>query len=102
MARQDGRSERARLEQAETLAIEALGTLAQDAEKLSDFLTLAGIEPSHLREAASAPGFLQAVLDFICQDPDLLAEVGHCVNRSPEEIDRARQILAGPGFDWGA
>ena len=89
-------------ENAKHLAIEALAQLAADPEKLSGFLALSGIGPENLRVAAKSPGFLQGVLDYICSDEALLREIATANGRTPEELDRARQILAGPQPDWGA
>ncbi len=89
-------------ESAAALAIETLGKLAADPEKLSGFLALSGIGPDNLRAAAKSPGFLQGVLDFVCADEMLLREIAASLNRTPEDIDRARMILAGPPPDWGA
>ncbi len=88
--------------EARSLAIEALGLLAADAEKLSGFLALSGIGPENLRAAAQGPVFLQAVLDYICSDPSLLADIAAALDRTPAAIDHARMILAGPQPDWGA
>jgi hypothetical protein len=89
-------------EGAQALAIEALGQLAGDQEKLLGFLAISGIEPQNLRTSATAPAFLQGVLDYVCNDETLLREIAANIGRSPEDIDRARMILAGPPPDWGA
>ena len=90
------------VDNARAAAIDALGQMAADPEKMSGFLALAGIGPENLRAAAQGPGFLQAVLDYICADEALLREIAGATGRSPEEIDRYRQILQGPQPDWGA
>ena len=46
----------------ENLAIQALGFLAQDPERLGRFLSLAGIGPGMIRQAAADPAFLSGVL----------------------------------------
>ncbi len=89
-------------ERAREIAVEMLGLLAADPEKLSGFLALAGIGPENLREAASGPGFLQAVLDYVCSEEMLLRELADAAGRTPELVDLARQKLAGPQPDWGA
>lgn len=61
-------------EQAEALAVEALGFVAADPELLPRFLALTGIEASGIRAAAREPGFLAGVLQFIlAHEPTLLA-----------------------------
>lgn len=90
------------LENAQQIAIAALGSLAGDPERLSGFMALAGIDPAGLRQAAQGPAFLQGVLDYICADETLLREIAAAVSHTPESIDRARMILQGPQGDWGA
>jgi hypothetical protein len=60
-------------EWAQTLAIEALGFLAADMERLEPFLSLTGIDPSNLRGVAAQPSFLVAVLDHLAGDESLLS-----------------------------
>ena len=102
MVRESFRNSMPNLESASNLAIEALAQLASDPEKMSGFLALSGIGPENLRVAAKSPGFLQGVLDYICSDEALLREVAAANGRTPEQLDRARQMLAGPQPDWGA
>jgi len=62
-----------RREQAEALAIQALGFIAADPELLPRFLAITGIEASAIRQAAREPGFLAGVLQFIAaHEPTLL------------------------------
>lgn len=53
---------------AEQIAIQALGWLAQDHERLPGFMAATGAAPDTLRSAAAQPAFLGAVLDFILSD----------------------------------
>jgi len=89
-------------EWAQTLAIEALGFLAADMERLEPFLSLTGIDPSNLRRVAAQPSFLVAVLDHLAGDESLLLAFAANGGRDPADIERARQALAGPAPDWGA
>ncbi len=102
MVREAFRKELLTEDLARAIAIEALGNLAADPEKLSGFLALAGIGPENLRQAAQGPTFLHAVLDYACSDEALLRELAAAANRRPEQLDQARQMLAGPQPDWGA
>lgn len=65
---------------AEALAISALGFVAGDPELLPRFLALTGLQPATLRKAAAEPGFLAGVLQFIlAHEPTLMrfcAETG--------------------------
>lgn len=59
---------------AEGIAISALGFIASDAELLSRFLAITGIEAATIRSAAAEPGFLAGVLGFVlAHEPTLLA-----------------------------
>jgi Protein of unknown function (DUF3572) len=87
-----------RAEAASSLAIVALGYLAANAEHLDRFLALTGIGPGEIRKAATEPGFLAGVLDYVAGDEALLRAVAAHAGVAPEELDRARQTLSGG--DW--
>jgi hypothetical protein len=91
MIRQDRRSGGA-----EELAVEALGFLASDAERLSRFLDLTGLTPDTVREAASSPGFFVAVLDHLASDESLLLTFATNADVPPARVLAARDALAGP------
>ncbi len=60
-------------EQAEALAIQALGFIASDPELLPRFLAITGIDAGSIRLAAREPGFLAGVLQFIlAHEPTLI------------------------------
>ena len=81
---------------AEELAVEALGFIASDAERLSRFLDLTGLTPDTVREAASSPGFFVAVLDHLAGDESQLLAFAANAGRPPEHVLAARDLLAGP------
>ena len=81
-------------DEAETLAISALVFLASQPEALGRFLALTGIGPANLRSAAAEPGFLAGLLDHYLANESLLMEYSGHAGLSPEDIARARQILA--------
>ena len=80
-------------EQAETLAIGALGFLAGESEALGNFLSLTGIDPATLRAAAAEPGFLAGLLDYFLANETLLVDYSRQAGIAPEEIGRARAAL---------
>jgi hypothetical protein len=87
-----------RQDAARELAIVALGYIASDPEHLSRFLALTGIDPGAIRAAAEEPGFLAGVLGYVSgNERTLLAFAAHA-GVGPEEIETARQLLAGT--DW--
>lgn len=81
-------------EAAERLAIEALGFLAQDGERLGRFLSLTGLGPGDLRQAAATPGFLTGVLDHVLEDESLLLAFAANAGIEPGHVMRARSVLA--------
>ena len=85
-----------RTEQAEILAISALGWIAADPERLERFVAVSGLDLGDLRRAATEPGFAAGVLDYICSDePTLLALAEHA-KLPPEQIAGAQMLLSGP------
>jgi len=85
-------------EEAEKIAIQALGFLGQDQERLTIFLSETGIDPAHLRELAGTSEFLVSVLDFLLSDESLLLVFTSENSLDPELINPARHRLsAGEG-----
>ena len=88
-------------EWADGIAIEALGFLAGDPERLEPFLALSGLDPGNLRKAAAQPTFLAAVLDHMANDESLLLAFAANAGHNPADVAKARFILGGPSPDWG-
>jgi hypothetical protein len=84
---------------AAAVAIAALGFIAAEPERLGRFLALSGIGPESIREAAQDPQFLAGVLDHLCSDETLLVGFAEQQGVDPEQVMRARQALAGPGWE---
>ena len=87
------------LESAETLALRALGWLAEDRDRLGDFLGATGASPGDLAALAGDSAFLGAILDHLLSSDALV--IGFCAaaglaNDAPM---RARQALPG-GAQW--
>lgn len=80
-------------DQAEALATQAFGFLAADPERISRFLSLTGIAPEGVRRAATEPGFLPAVLDYLLNDEVLLVAFATESGIAPEGIVAARAAL---------
>lgn len=80
------------------LAIAALGFIAGERDELSRFLALTGIDPGSIRTAAEEPGFLGGVLAYIAGSERTLLAFAAQAGVTPEVIEKARIILAGP--DW--
>lgn len=82
-------------EAAETLAVQAFSWLAGDEEALSQFMNMSGMGPDEVRLAASDPGFLAAVLDFVSGEDALIVAFADHVGVRPERVVAARRILNG-------
>jgi hypothetical protein len=82
-------------EQAEIVAIQALGWLAEDRDLLGVFLGASGADINDLKQAASDPAFLGSVLDFILMDDSHVIRFCDAVSRPYETPMQARQALPG-------
>ena len=78
----------------EDIAIRALGFIATDPERLGRFLSLTGLGPETLRDAASQPWFLSAVLDFLGEDESALLTFAANSGLAPQSVALAREALA--------
>jgi hypothetical protein len=79
---------------AEDMAVAALTFIAQDSERLGRFLTLSGLEPGNLRDAAAEPGFLVGVLDYLSSDEPLLLAFAANFQIDPTAIATAQRLLS--------
>lgn len=86
---------------AERLALDALGWLAADDERLYPFLNASGLTPDTLRDSARDPGFLAAILDHVMGDEATLLACAEGLGVSPERIAAAWRRLGPPAFDEG-
>ena len=86
-------------DRAESVAVSAFSYLAADDERLTRFLDLAGIRPDSIRAAASSPGFLAGVLDFVAADEALLVDLAKSLDVPPERIMEARYTLSPSEFE---
>jgi hypothetical protein len=84
-------------EHAEMLAVAALAFLAEEPERLGVFLSLTGIGPEAVRDAARQPDFLAGVLDHILDNETLLLAFADGAGLDPADIARARRAL---GMTW--
>lgn len=82
-------------DEAENLAIEALGFLAREPEHLGRFLAATGIGPHHIRDMASDPDFLAGVLEFLMADEPLLLTFTENARVRPTMIAAAHYLICG-------
>ena len=78
---------------AETIALRALGFLAEDPERLGRFLALTGMGPADLREGAQTPQVQLAILEHLMQDEGLLLVFTASSGIAPEAIAPAHACL---------
>lgn len=87
-------------DQAETVALRALGFLAGDEDRLSRFLAMTGIGPEDLKARIGDPAFLGAVLDhLLAYEPDLMTFAEEA-EIDPALVGRARAVLPGQNPEW--
>ena len=86
-------------EEAERVAVEALGYLTADEDRLWAFLGATGLDPSSIRQAARSRGFLVAVLDHVAQNDNLLIDLAAALHTKPERIMMARHVLSPEASD---
>ena len=82
-------------EAAEMLAIQALGFIAAEPERLDAFLGATGLTLERLRESATAPDFLAGVLEHMLADESLLLAFAESAAIDPAAVARARIALGG-------
>lgn len=83
-------------EQAQNIAVKALGYLANEENYMHRFFALTGLDADQLRESAGEPSFLVGVLDFFLADEKSLVAFAEATSVNPEYVGIARQLLAGP------
>jgi uncharacterized protein DUF3572 len=86
-------------EVAEIVAVQALGFIAGDPERLGLFLAETGIGPETLRSAASDPKFLSSVLDFVMRDDATVEAFAKVSELHPTNIAAAHQALNDPKWE---
>jgi hypothetical protein len=82
-------------ETAEMLAIQVLGFIAEEPERLNRFLGMSGIPLAQIRAAAREPGFLAGVLEHMLGEESLLIAFAASTGIDPAEVARARGALGG-------
>jgi hypothetical protein len=86
-------------EVAEIVAVQALGFIASEPERLGLFLAETGIGPETLRTAAADPQFLASVLDFVLRDDATVKAFASVLQLHPTNIAAAREVLGDPHWE---
>lgn len=79
---------------AQDVAIAGLQYIAGDTEQLSRFVSLTGMSPDEMRQAATTPSFLEAILDFFMGDEPTLLAFAESANIDPQSIPNAKFALS--------
>jgi hypothetical protein len=80
-------------DEAETIAVQALGFLAGRPDDLGRFLAVAGLGPANLRRAAADPAFLAGVFAYLLGDEKLLLAFAADVEMPPQRLAAAGRLL---------
>jgi hypothetical protein len=87
-------------EEAEVAALQVLGFLAADPERLQRFMDLSGLDVQAIRASATDPAFLAGLLDHLLSDESLLLIFAEEHGLRPERIQDLRRKLPGASLDF--
>jgi hypothetical protein len=85
------------IEDAETVAAQALAFLATEETHLSRFLSLTGLDLTRLLAEAGSRDILRAILEHLAGDESLLLTFAANAQIAPEAIAQALAVLRGEG-----
>jgi Protein of unknown function (DUF3572) len=81
-------------ETAETIALKALGFLAESPDGLPRLMELSGLDTATLRQRAAEPEFLSFVLSWILGEETLLTEFCERDSIPARDVHLAQHVLA--------
>ena len=88
-------------ENAEIVALTALGWLVANEDLLPVFLGSSGLGEDDIRDRAHEPEFLASVVDFILMDDAWVLAFAQFAGHAPEHLWRARAGLpGGAAVNW--
>lgn len=82
-------------ENARSLAGRALVYIAQEPDRIGQFLAMTGIGPAEIRSRAQDPAFLAGILDYLLSDEALLIDFAEWAEIDASSVGRSRQFLPG-------
>lgn len=82
-------------ENARNLAARALVYIAQEPERIGEFLAMTGIGPAEIRSRAQDPAFLAGILDHLLSDEAMLLDFAAWAEIDAASVGRSRQFLPG-------
>ncbi|MDP4823798.1 MAG: DUF3572 domain-containing protein [Aestuariivirgaceae bacterium] len=80
---------------AEAFALQVLGFLAQDEDRLMTFISITGVGLDEIRARAAEPAFLAGIVDYLLSDEPLLTAFAEENAMNPELAARMRMALPG-------
>ena len=84
---------------AHRLALQGLSFIAEDTDRLGQFLASSGFGPTELRARVGDPAFLGGVLDFLLSDEALVVAFADWAAVDPASVLVLRQKLPGGGVE---
>lgn len=85
---------------AEAIALKALGFIVADEDRLIRFVTLTGVSTDELKSNLGEADFQASLLDYLLQDESLLMMFAANCSIKPEEVMPARVVIGGrPSFE---
>lgn len=81
-------------QEAETLALSALGWVLGDEQRAERLLALTGLTPEQLRANLSDPAVLSAVLNFLSSHEPDLVKAAEALQIEAETLIAAQEILS--------
>ena len=82
-------------EQAETMALQALGWMANDPEIMGQFLGWSGASAEDLRDIGASSDLVAAVIDFILLQDDWVIDAARDIGIPPEKFASIKAALPG-------
>ncbi len=84
-------------DEAQSIALQVLGFLAEDQARFAHFLETSGLDPRELRGLVSDQGFLAGLLGYLMNDEQLLLVFASQAGHEPETVCAACDLLSGRG-----
>ena len=81
--------------ESETIALNALGFLADSPNGLERLMEQSGLDSTTIRERVADRHFLGAVLDFLMANEALLTDFCQSTQTEPQAVQMANRLLSG-------
>jgi hypothetical protein len=83
-------------DEAQILALKALGFIVNSEETLRRFMALSGVDGATLRARAAEPEMHVAILDFFLANEGFLVDFCDTASVDAKTVHQARYVLGGP------